>query len=356
MPNRREFVKMAGAASVASTMGLAGCTGGGGDGGNGNNTDSGGGATTDGGGGSQDYPVDTVEYIVPFSAGGGTDTYARQIMGEVSNILDINVQVTNVPGGASLRGTGRIMNGDNDGSLMGGFNPPSTPLSYLIFQPDYDLKNIEGVCTYATTPYILLAGADTGVEDLDGLIEGYNNGDFTAVGGCQSKGGLNHVGALIMQSSWDMQWENYVGYDGCAPAGQAVASGEIAATMGSDLALEGVVEAGNANPVAVLTSDGSDVFPDTPPATEQGYENIDYVGALNRGMWMPPGTPQDVIETMSSAVEEAMQTDALQSWSEESGNGLTYGPASKANDLLQNTLEQLPERVDIEAIREQAQS
>ncbi len=376
MTKRREFVKFAGTASIATTLGLAGCTGNGGDGGDGGDGGTGGdGGGGDGGGGGttgtetdgsegttqsnqSGYPEQgsTVEYIVPFSEGGGTDTYGRQIMGKVSESLSINVQINNVPGGASLRGAGQIMNGKPDGYTMGAFNPPSTPLSYLVFEPNYDLSKIEGVCTYATTPYVLIANADQEIEGMQDLVERYNNGEFSNIGGCQAQGGLNHVAALVMKDQFGMEWENYVGYDGCAPAGQAVASGEIPVSIGSDLAVEGVVNSGRANVVGVLMSGGSTVFPDAQPITEQGFDNIDYIGGLNRAMWMPPETPSDKIQVMADAVEQAVQSDELQSWSEETGNGLTFNGPEAANELLQNSLEQIPKRVDIEQIREAAQS
>ncbi|UWG46333.1 ABC-type phosphate transport system, periplasmiccomponent [Halanaeroarchaeum sp. HSR-CO] len=341
-------------------MGLAGCSGNGdgGDGGDGaDGGDGGDGGGGDGGDGGDVYPEEgrSIEYIVPFSEGGGTDTYARQIMGKTTEMLGLNLQVNNVPGGASLRGTEQIVNGNPDGYEMGGFNPPSTPLSYLVFEPDFDLTEVKGVCTYATTPYVIIANTDLEVDGFGDLVDRYQDGEFSAIGGCQAQGGLNHVGSLVMRNQMGLEWENYVGYDGCAPAGQAVASGEIPATIGSDLAIEGVVESGRAEVVAVMMSQGSTVFPDAESLTDQGFDNIDYIGGLNRGMYMPPGVDDEKIQTLSSAIEEAIQSDELQQWSEESGNGLSYGPPENADALVQDSIEQIPQQVDIEQIRELAQ-
>ena len=246
-PNRREFLKYAGATSVAATMGLAGCTARGQDNETANETTAANETEqpTTFEPVDEDYPESgrTVTYIVPFSEGGGTDTYARQIMPVAGDELGVNIQISNVPGSASLRGAGRIVNAEPDGYTMGGFNPPSTPLSYLVFEPDYDLRELEGIAVYARTPYVIITSADENVEDMEDLISRYNEGDFTAIGGCQSLGGLNHVTSLVMQNQYDMQWENYVGYDGCAPAAQAVASGEIPAAIGTDVAVQGTVEA-----------------------------------------------------------------------------------------------------------------
>lgn len=360
MPNRREFVKLAGSASIATTMGLAGCAsndgGSGGSNGDGSNDGSDGGSDNTTQQESYPEPGSTLEYIVPFSEGGGTDTYGRQIMGEASSHLDVNMQFNNLPGGASLRGTGELMNAKSDGYTMGAFNPPSTPLSYLVFEPDFDLTKVKGVCTYATTPYVIIANADEGVEDMNDLVSRYESGEFKAFGGCQAKGGLNHVASLVMKNQFGMTWENYVGYDGCAPAGQAVASGEIPATIGSDLAIEGVVNSGHADVVAILMSQGSSVFPDVDPVSDQGFDEIDYIGGLNRAMWMPPGTSDDKIATIADAVEKAIASDKLQSWSEKTGNGLKFGGPENADKLLQDSLEQIPKQVDIEKIREIAKN
>ncbi|WP_225741375.1 Bug family tripartite tricarboxylate transporter substrate binding protein [Halorussus halophilus] len=356
-PNRREFLKYAGTASAATTFGLTGYARGQ------ETTTESGEETTEGGQETTFTPVDqnypesgqTITYIVPFSEGGGTDTYARQIMPVAAEELGgVNVQISNVPGGASLRGTGRIVNAEGDGYTMGAFNPPSTPLSYLVFEPNYDLTNVEGICSYARTPYVIIANADANVENMDDLIGRYESGEFQAFGGCQARGGLNHVASLVMKNQYGMQWQNYVGYDGCAPAAQAVASGEIPASIGSDLAVEGTVNSGRANVVAVLMSGGSGVFPDVAPVTEQGYENIDYIGGLNRCMWFPPGTDEGKVNRMANAVQAATQSEQVQQWSEESGNLVEFNGPEYANQLLQDTLEILPEQVDIEQIREEA--
>jgi tripartite-type tricarboxylate transporter receptor subunit TctC len=307
---------------------------------------------------AEDYPESgrTISYIVPFSQGGGTDTYARQILPQVGEILDVNFQIQNIPGSASLRGTGQLVQADADGYTMGAFNPPSTPLSYLVFQPDYDLSQLKGVATYARTPYVLITQADADVDSLEGVMSKYEAGDWQAIGGCQARGGLNHVASLVMQNEYGMQWENYVGYDGCAPAVQAVASGEVPATITTDVAAQGTVESNRAKIVAVLSSGGSGVFSDATPVTEQGFGNIDYIGQLTRSMWMPAGVSDGQVNKVSSAVQEALKSESVQQWSEETGNIIEFGCPSTTDELLQQTLETLPEKVDIEKIREEATS
>ncbi len=305
---------------------------------------------------AENYPESgrTVSYIIPFSQGGGTDTYARQILPQVSEVLDVNFQIRNIPGGASLRGTGQLVQGEANGYTMGGFNPPSTPLSYLIYQPDYDLSQLKGVAAYARTPYVLVVQDGADVQSMEGVVNKYESGDWQAIGGCQAKGGLNHVTSLVLKNEAGLQWQNYVGYDGCGPAVQAVASGEVPAVITTDVAAQGAVESGRGKVVGVLSSGGSGVFTEAEPITEQGFPNIDYIGQLTRCMYMPAGVSDGQVNKMASAVQEALQSDPVQQWSEETGNIIEFQCPSTADELLTQTLETLPEKVDIESIREEA--
>ncbi|OYR40265.1 ABC transporter substrate-binding protein [Halorubrum sp. Ea1] len=295
-----------------------------------------------------------MEYIVPFSEGGGTDTYARQIMPQVSEILGVSIQINNVPGSASLRGAGQMVRAEPDGYTFGGFNPPSTPVSYLLNPPDdWELTSLRGVCGYARTPYVMYSNPDQGFSELADAIEAFDNGDITNMGG-QQRGGIVNVIAEIMKNNdeYGLSWENYVGYDGGGPLVQAVASGEVPVGVTTDASGLSAAEDDRVDVIAVLSSQGSNVFPDVASVTDQGYPNIDYVGQLTRCMWMPGDTPDERVQTMSSAVEEALQTEPVQSWSEETGNIIEYNPPEFADEVLQQSFEQIPENVDLEALRE----
>lgn len=354
--DRRTIIKTTGAASAGSLIGLAGCTSDGGDGGDGG--DNGSGNTGNDGNssdGSSDYPSESIRYIVPFSEGGGTDTYARQIMPVMSDELGVNIQVENIPGAASLRGTGELYHSEPDGYTIGGFNPPSTPVSAMVNQPDYDLRDLEGVGAYARTPFVIVANPDLGVENMQDLVGRYQNGDLETFGG-KAKGGVDHVLALLMrnQEEYNLAWNRYVGYDGSGPAVQACISGEIPATISTDTAAQGAVEDGRVDAVTCLSSEGTSVFPDLQSVTDEGFPNIDFLGQLRRCIFVPPETSQDKIQTLTEALESTLQTDDVQQWSEESGNVIEYGGPDAANSAVENAFEKVPENVDLEAVRKEA--
>ncbi|WP_129115289.1 Bug family tripartite tricarboxylate transporter substrate binding protein [Halegenticoccus tardaugens] len=339
---RRTFLKYSSAASVVGITGLAGCTEGGGGGGG-------------GGSGGNDYPSDDLTYIVPFSEGGGTDTYARQIIPEMGNELGVNIAIENISGAASLRGTGQLFTSKPDGSTFGGFNPPSTPVSAMVNPTDFDLRDLVGVGAYARTPFVVVANPEHEIDSMDDTISRYQSGELTTFAG-KERGGVDHVLALSMKNNSDygLAWENYVGYDGSGPAVQAVVSGEVPVSISTDTAAAAAAEDDRIDVVTCLSSEGTSVFPDLEPVTEQGFPNIDYLGQLRRCMYVPPETPNNVVQTLTGALETALETDRVQNWSENSGNVIEYGPPEAAEKAVAEAFKQVPKNVNLDSVRQDA--
>lgn len=359
--NRRKFLEYTGAASVVSMTGLAGCSG----------TDDNNRTKNDDENedvnqqdenedvNQQDgFPSQPLRLIIPFSQGGGTDTINRAIVPTLSEKLGVDVQIENIPGAASMRGTSEGLRAEPDGHTMLAFNPPSTPISYLVHQPDFDLTNAQGVAAYAIAPAVVTLNPDVadehGIESYGDLIQAYQDGTLEAFAG-QSIGSYFHVMALVMRKRHGLEFneDQYIAYDGTGPAVEAVASGEAPAGIGIDTATLAFTEDDRLRVPAVLTSEGSGAYPDTPTVTELDYENMDAVGQVTRCYWAPPETPQERIDALSSAVEEMVNDSEVEEYAEENGQQMMYQGPDYADDLLEEILNQIPEEVDIESIREE---
>jgi tripartite-type tricarboxylate transporter receptor subunit TctC len=322
--SRREF--MAGAA--ASSAILAGCS-------------------SSSGGGS--YPSKDMTYIVPFSQGGGTDTYARKIVPEIGNELDVGVAIENVPGAASLKGTGEILREKSDGYTFGAFNPPSTPISYLVHDPSWDITNLVPVATYARTPYAIFARPNLKIEGMKDLTKRYQNGELSKFAGL-ARGGIVHIAANVMKSEYDLQYAKYIGYDGGGPAIKAAISGEVPVVATTDTAAMSAVDSGDLEPVAILSSEGSSVFKDTPSPSDESLPSIDYIGQLTRCMFLPKGTDTKKRDTLEDAVKSALTHDSVQKWSKKTGNVVEFGGHEKAKKALTDSIETIPKKVDLKKI------
>lgn len=322
--SRRQFI----AGTVASSALLAGCT-------------------SSGGGGS--YPSKDMTYIVPFSQGGGTDTYARKVVPAIGDELDTDIAIENVPGAASLKGTGEILREKSDGYTFGGFNPPSTPISYLVHDPSWDITNLVPVATYARTPYAIFASPDLKIEGMKDLTKRYKNGDLSKFAGL-ARGGIVHVAANVMKAEYDLQYQKYIGYDGGGPAIKAAISGEVPVVATTDTAAMSAVESGDLEPVAILSSEGSNVFKDAPSPSDEGLPSIDYIGQLTRCMFLPKGTETEKRDTLEEGVKSALKKDSVQQWSEKTGNIVEFGGHEKAKKALNDSIETIPKKVDLDKI------
>lgn len=319
---RRTVLKTLGAASA---IGLAGCLG------------------DDG-----EYPDSTLTAIVPFDEGGGSDNYVRQMAPPLSDELGQDIQVENVPGAGAMRGIGELLTSDADGYTFGKFNPLTTSIEAMINPPDFEFQDLKGLATIGFNAIVLVANADEDVEDLDHLVDRYADGEYENIGGL----GANYLPkAMFFQERYGMDWNSYIQYSGAGPINQAVASGEVPVAITSD---SGAASADDVDVIAVLTSNGSSVFPDAPTVTDLGYEEMDFLGQVTRSMWVPPETPEDRIEVLTEAVEAAVESDRVQEWSEETGNEMIYGPPEEADDVLESVWSEIPELVDVEELREEA--
>lgn len=347
--NRRQFIKYAGAASTVGIAGFAGCA----DDADDADTDD---ADADTDDADDEFPTENIRYIIPFGEGGGTDTYAREMVPLMDDRLDVNIAIENVSGAASLRGTGEAYYEEPDGHTMVAFNPPSTPVSEMVNPQDFELPAMEGVCTYARTPFVIVANSEYEIEGYDDLMDRYEDGDLEVFGG-KERGGVDHVMALLMQELHGFEWDRYVGYDGTGPAVQATISDEIPACISTDTGAEPGVDAGDLDVVVSLVSEeggGTEVFPELEDVVELGYENIDFISNLTRGIYAPPETPADRREVIADVVEEVLATDHMQEWSEDTGNVVEFGDGETAKQVLEDAYEIIPENVDLDDVREAA--
>lgn len=324
--SRRSFL----ASTTASVTALAGCN-------------------SDTGQAGPAYPQESLSCIVPFGQGGGTDTYARQIMPELSGALGESVAIRNAPGASSLKGTGELVQTESDGYTFGVFNPPSTPISYLVYQPDWDIRSLVPVCTYGQTPYAIFARSGLGIEGLSDLVDRYRTGEFSIFSGL-GRGGIVHVAANVMRSEFNLEYDRYVSYGGGGPAIRAAVSGEVPVVATTDTAASGAVASGDLEPVTVLSSRGSSIFPDAPSPSDEGFSSIDYIGQLTRCMFLPPGTDSGKRDTLESSMQTALQQDSVKKWAEQTGNTATFGDHEAARNALERSLDSIQQRIDIDEI------
>ncbi|XVH33508.1 Bug family tripartite tricarboxylate transporter substrate binding protein (plasmid) [Haloferacaceae archaeon DSL9] len=298
--------------------------------------------------GEGEYPDDSLTAIIPFDEGGGSDAIVRQMAGPLSDELGEDIRIENVPGAGSMRGIGQLLSSDPDGYTFGKFNPLTTSIQAMINPPDFEMQELKGLATIGFNAIVLVGNADEDIGDVETLVDRYAAGEYGNIGGL----GVNYLpNVMFFKERFGMEWNSYIQYSGAGPINQAVSSGEVPAAVTSDAGAAAAVDSGTAEVLAVLTSNGSDVFPDAPTIPDLGYENMDFIGQVTRSMWVPPETPDDRLDTLTEAVEVAVEGETMQEWAEETGNAMAYGPPDEADEILDRVWTEIPEILDIDDLR-----
>ncbi|WP_083898820.1 Bug family tripartite tricarboxylate transporter substrate binding protein [Natronococcus jeotgali] len=326
MPRRRAVIQSTGA-GIGSLL-LAGCLG--------------------GGNGNDDFPSQQFHAIIPWGQGGGTDIFTREIWQEIADQGDVSVGFENITGAAGVRGISELYSTDPDGYTISPMNSPSV-VPLLTQDPGFTIDEFRHVGAYTQTVWVLVTDPNLDLNDFEEVASAYDAGDIEAIAG-QSPGEPNHVLAESLRSELGIPWESYVAYDGSGPIIQAVAAGEVPAGIVTETAAADAED--QINVLTALSSEGSPVFPDLPVYTDYGYDaEIDFMGQFLRSFMAPPDTPDERIEILNKSLQEALESDTLQSWADDTGNHLEYlGGEDEVLKVLEENQERIPEIIDLNDI------
>ena len=345
--SRRSYLA---AAATGATGLLAGCAGNGAGNGGGNGSDD-----------DDEYPNQTIRFIIPFDPGGGVDFWGRGVFPTVAENLGVDVEFENISGGGGTRGFAELANADPDGYTLASDSQGFAEVAHLTNDTPHDWLEFEtgGVKTEATRE-VILVNPDLGVEGWDDLFGRYESGELTNFGAGDDSGSHTATFAAMRNDGTLPESANRVAYGGSGPAVEAVFTGEVPAAVATDTAAagEGLVE--EIDVLGAVTEDESQVIPaddlvdpDVPHLAAAGYPAYQRLGQFNYGYYWPEGTPQDRIETVAAALEEAVNDPELIEWAEESGNVLgPYRTPSEHETIRDETWEAFRGEVDVEGLQD----
>ena len=253
---------------------------------------------------AQTFPSKQITLVVPFTAGGPTDTLARILAERMSRTLGQTVIVDNTTGAAGTIGVARVVRAAPDGyTLCIGHwsthvvNPAIYPLPFDI------LEDLEPLASIATNPQLLVSRKDLPAADLKGLIEWAKANSDKVTAGTAGVGSASHIGGLYFEQKTGARLR-FIPYRGAGPALQDLVAGQIDIMF--DQAANSIpqVQAGKIKAFAVTAKERLKAMPDIPTVDEAGLPGL-YI-AVWHGLWAPKGTPKDVTARLTAAILEAL--------------------------------------------------
>jgi tripartite-type tricarboxylate transporter receptor subunit TctC len=253
---------------------------------------------------AQGYPTHPITLIVPYPAGGPTDTISRILSEPLKAALGQSVIIENVTGAGGSIGVGRVARAAPDGYTVSIGHNQTHVINGAILNLSYDVvKDFEPVTLIAETPIWIVARKSLPPNDLKEFIAWLKAGDGKASGGTVGAGGPNDIAGTFFMKQTDTRFQ-FVPYRGGAPLLQDLLGGQIDFTFGQAASYVPYVRNGQLKAYAVLMPKRWWAAPDVPTLDELGFPGN--YASFWHGIWLPKATPQPVVGTLNAAFKSAL--------------------------------------------------
>lgn len=249
------------------------------------------------------YPNKPITLIVAYGPG-GTDTTARLLAEPLGKEFGQPVNVVNVTGGGGWNGWGRLADSDPDGYTIGYINVPNMFMGYLDPEigVDKNLESFDTIMNHVTDPCVWVVKADSPFENVDGVISKLKEEPSSVSIAAHGVGSDDHIGILQVEKDKGVKL-NIIQNNGTGESMSQLLGGHIDIVGANVGEVTTLVKEGEVRILGVMSEKRSPYLPDTPTFKEQGYDVISFVG---RGIAVPQGTPQEIVDVISTALEKIL--------------------------------------------------
>ena len=251
------------------------------------------------------YPERPITIVVPFSAGGPTDTVTRLVAEAMSKDLGQQIVVENVGGAGGTLGAAQVAAADPDGYTLLLHHIGMATSATLYRKLPYDTLNaFEYVGLVTEVPMTLVARKDLEPTDLKGLVEyAKANADKVTVANA-GIGAASHLCGMLFMSAIETPLVT-VPYKGTGPAMTDLLGGQVDIMCDQTTNTTKHIKAGTIKAYAVTSPKRLDVLPDLPTVAEGGLPNMEV--AIWHGIYAPKGTPKEITERLSKSLQVALK-------------------------------------------------
>jgi tripartite-type tricarboxylate transporter receptor subunit TctC len=247
--------------------------------------------------------------IVPYAAGGPTDTVGRVVAERMRAELGQPVVLENVGGAGGSIGLGRVARAAPDGYTINVGNWSAHVINGAIYTLPYDLKtDFAPIALLAQAPQIVVARKSTPVDDLKGLIAWLKSNPDKTTMGTAGIGSPPHIAGVMFQSMTGTT-SQFVSYRGNSLAMQDLVAGQIDMVLADPTTATPLILAGAIKAYAVAAPARLRALPDVPTSDEAGLPGF-YVSTWN-ALFAPKDTPKAIIERLNAAAVTALADPAV---------------------------------------------
>ena len=254
---------------------------------------------------AQEYPSKPITIIVPFAAGGPSDTVARLTAQTMGNVLKSQMIVENVGGAGGTIGAARLTQAKPDGYTVFIHHIGHATAPALYRKLGYDsIKDFEPIGLVNDGAMAVVARKDFPAANLKEMIA-YLKANKEKINMANAGvGSASHLCGMLFQTALATDFTT-VPYKGTGPAMNDLLGGQVDFMCDQTTNNASQIKAGKVKAYAITTAQRVPALPDLPTMSEAGMP--DFTVTIWHAMYAPKGTPKPVIDKLSKALQEALK-------------------------------------------------
>lgn len=260
---------------------------------------------------AQAYPSKPLKWIVPFSAGGPTDSFSRPVAQKLSELLGQPVIVENLPGAGASIGMDRLAKSPPDGYTIGLATTGTHAINPHLYGkrlPHDTLKDFTPLTLAVKYTNVLIVNPNVPAKNVAELVAYAKANPDKVNFGSAGNGASNHLSGEVLKYVTGAPMA-HIPYKGSAPALADVIGGSLTFMFDIFVTVLPQVQAGKVRALAVTSDKRSPHAPDIPTMAESGIQGFTEAGSdLWFGIVGPAGMPKAVVEILNAKLLEAMRT------------------------------------------------
>jgi tripartite-type tricarboxylate transporter receptor subunit TctC len=258
---------------------------------------------------AENFPSHPITIIVPFSAGGPSDAMMRILAERMKTTLGETLLVENVTGAGGSLGVGRTVRSPPDGYTVGFGHLGTNVANGAIYKLGYDLvTDLEPVVLLPSNPMIIVSKNAVPAKSLKELLAWLKSRPAPPTAGTAGAGSGSHIAGLYFENVSGIKLQ-YVPYRGTGPALNDLVAGQIDIIVDQTSNSINQVRGGNIRAYAITADKRIDSAPEVPTTDEAGLPGFHMT--LWSGLWVPKGTPKEIIARLNAAAVDALSDPAV---------------------------------------------
>jgi tripartite-type tricarboxylate transporter receptor subunit TctC len=259
--------------------------------------------------GAQNYPSKPITIIVPFAAGGPTDAIARVLGDRMRQSLGQPLVIENVTGAGGTLGVARAVRAAADGYTLSIGHLGTHVVNGAIYPLAFDLVNdLDPVAMVTSNPMMIVSKNDVPAKNLQELIAWIKANDGKVSAGTAGVGSGAHFSGVYFEQLIGAKLQ-FVPYRGTGPALLDLVAGQIDLIVDQASNSLPQVQAGKIRAYGISADKRLAAAPEIPTADEAGLAGFHV--EIWSGIWVPKGTPKDIIAKLNAAAVEALADPAV---------------------------------------------